>query len=56
MRTIFLLSIDNDLLSEMKEHVKEDDPETVIYLALLKGGPHSYDIDANITKISEVEV
>lgn len=56
MRTIFILSIDNEDLADIvsRFNLSAGDDETAIKLALLKASSYKYQIDATVLKTGEV--
>lgn len=56
MRTIFMLSIDNEELSDIVSmlNLSAGDDETAIKLALLNASSHSYQIDVQVMKVGEL--
>ena len=56
MRTIFMLSIDNEELADIVSmlNLSAGDDETAIKLALLDASSRSYQIDVQVIKIGEL--
>lgn len=56
MRTIFILSIDNEDLADIvsRFNLSAGDDETAIKLALLRASSNTYQIDATVLKTGEV--